>query len=153
MRSKAPLVLMEQAVMVLVFALAAALCVRVFAWCDRTSERLSDRSRAVIRAENAAEILKNEGSGGKTVESVLDSVAEKLGASDAAEGQEPCVLILYDKDWNVAGERESAAYGLWAEPADSGEAGLAVAHIRVKKLGDAEALFELDVAWQTEVTA
>ncbi len=152
MRSKAPLALMEQAVMVLVFALAAALCLRVFVWCDRTSDRGIARDRAVIEAQNAAEIMKNEGSGGKDMESVLDSVAEKLGASDAAEGQEPCVLILYDKDWNVAGER-NAAYGLWAEPAESGEAGLAIAHICVRELGDAEALFELNVAWQTEVGA
>lgn len=34
MRSKAPLVLMEQLVMVLVFALAAALCVQVFVLSD-----------------------------------------------------------------------------------------------------------------------
>ena len=37
MRSKAPLALMEQMVMVLVFALAAALCLQAFALADRIS--------------------------------------------------------------------------------------------------------------------
>lgn len=37
MRSKAPLALMEQLVMVLVFALAAALCVQVFVLSGQTS--------------------------------------------------------------------------------------------------------------------
>ena len=34
MRSKSPLVLMEQLVMVLAFALAAALCLRAIIWSD-----------------------------------------------------------------------------------------------------------------------
>ena len=39
MRSKAPLALMEQMVMVLVFALAAALCLQAFALADRISRQ------------------------------------------------------------------------------------------------------------------
>ena len=35
MRSKSPLALMEQVVMVLVFALAAALCIQVFVFSDQ----------------------------------------------------------------------------------------------------------------------
>ena len=58
MRSKAPLVLMEQLVMVLVFALAAALCVQVFVLSDQTSRSHEARDRAVVAAQNAAENLK-----------------------------------------------------------------------------------------------
>ena len=61
MRSKAPLALMEQLVMVLVFALAAALCVQVFVLSSRTSRWNESRDRAVVEAQNAAELLKGDG--------------------------------------------------------------------------------------------
>lgn len=61
MRSKAPLALMEQLVMVLVFALAAALCVQVFVLSDRTSRQSEARDRAVLEAQTAAEVLKSCG--------------------------------------------------------------------------------------------
>ena len=49
MRSKAPLVLMEQLVMVLVFALAAALCVQVFVLSDQTSRNYAARDRGAAQ--------------------------------------------------------------------------------------------------------
>lgn len=58
MRSRAPLVLMEQVVMILVFALAAALCVQVFVYADRTSRYHESRDRAIVEAQNAAESIK-----------------------------------------------------------------------------------------------
>ena len=54
MKSRAPLALMEQAVMVLVFALAAALCLRAFVLADGISRRVEATDRAVLRA--AAEL-------------------------------------------------------------------------------------------------
>ena len=59
MRSKASLFLMEQLVMVLVFALCAALCLRVFAAADRISVETARRDQAVTVAQNAAELLKS----------------------------------------------------------------------------------------------
>lgn len=47
MRSKAPLALMEQMVMVLVFALAAALCLQAFALADRISRQNAERDQAL----------------------------------------------------------------------------------------------------------
>ena len=61
MRSKASLFLMEQLVMLLVFALAAALCLSIFVRADRFSEETHQRDRAVILACNAAELLKTIG--------------------------------------------------------------------------------------------
>ena len=58
MKSRAPLVMMEQLVMVLVFALAAAVCVRIFALSDRLSLENETRDRAVTAVQNAAETLK-----------------------------------------------------------------------------------------------
>lgn len=58
MKNKTSLVLMEQLVMVLVFALAAALCLGVFVEADRISRETACRDEAVLMAQNAAEILK-----------------------------------------------------------------------------------------------
>lgn len=58
MRSRAPLALMEQLVMALVFALAAAICLRAFALADQMSRRNETRDRAVVAVQNAAELLK-----------------------------------------------------------------------------------------------
>lgn len=58
MKSKAPLVLMEQLVMVLVFALSAAVCLQVFALSGGLSRTCEARDRAVVIAQNAAETLK-----------------------------------------------------------------------------------------------
>lgn len=59
MKSKAPLPLMEQLVMILVFALAATLCVQGFFLAGRLSRHQEARSEAVVFAQNAAELLKH----------------------------------------------------------------------------------------------
>lgn len=61
MKGKAPLALMEQLIMVLVFALAAALCIQAFAASNRISQKAADMDRAVQLAQSAAEIMKNRG--------------------------------------------------------------------------------------------
>ena len=61
MKSKAPLALMEMLVMILVFALAAALCLNIFVLADRRSETNAARDRAVLAAQTAAETVKSCG--------------------------------------------------------------------------------------------
>lgn len=61
MKSKASLFLMEQLVMVLIFALAAALCLGIFVRANKISSETARRDEAVIIAQNAAQILKNTG--------------------------------------------------------------------------------------------
>lgn len=58
MKNKASLLLMEQLVMILVFAIAAALCLQVFAKAEAISTENARRDQAVILARNAAELLK-----------------------------------------------------------------------------------------------
>ena len=62
MKNKASLVLMEQLIMILVFALAAAVCLKAFAWADRTSREIRQQSEAAILCQNAAEAIKAAGS-------------------------------------------------------------------------------------------
>jgi len=58
MKSRASLTLMELLIMVLVFALAAAVCLRLFVAAGEISNTVSRQDRAVILAQNAAEALK-----------------------------------------------------------------------------------------------
>ena len=61
MKSKASLFLMEQLIMILVFALAAAVCMGVFARTNAISEEIARTDEAMLIAQNAAEILKSTG--------------------------------------------------------------------------------------------
>ena len=58
MKNKASLILMEQLIMILVFALAAALCLQVFAKSVQIAEQTACRDAAVQMAQNGAELWK-----------------------------------------------------------------------------------------------
>ncbi|MBO4395931.1 MAG: hypothetical protein J5819_06260 [Eubacterium sp.] len=57
-RSKAPLSLMEQLIMVLVFAFAAAVCLQAFVYSDNLSKSGTAREMAATRATEVAEVCK-----------------------------------------------------------------------------------------------
>lgn len=102
MRSKAPLILMEQMVMLLVFALAAALCLQAFVKSDALSSRSEARDRAAALCQTAAETVRHYGG---SAQNALSRAAEDLGA---AYSEEFVTLSLdYDENWNpiFAGER------------------------------------------------
>lgn len=58
MKNKTPLVLMELVIMLLVFAVAAGLCLRAFAGAERISRTGAEDDRAVAAAQNGAELTK-----------------------------------------------------------------------------------------------
>jgi len=133
MRSKAPLALLEQTIMVLVFALAAALCLRAFLWSDAASARNQARDQAVLQAESAAEVLKHSAGD-------FEEAARTLGGRwDGAAW-----TIYYDGDWQEASA--PAAYTLTALPQDSGHSLLGLARVEVRSGEDP--LFNLTVCWQ-----
>ena len=133
MRSKVPLAIMEQLVMVLVFALAAALCVQVFVLSDQTSRRNEARDRAVLEAQNAAEEL-------KSVHGDFERLTELYGGTWNGQlwGRS------YDKNWK---QDNGTAYNLLVIPADSGDALLGTAEVMVYT-AEGDLLFALPVAWQ-----
>jgi len=140
MRGKATLALMEQLVMVLVFALAAALCVQAFAASNRMSETAAARDRAVQLAQSAAEIMKSRG---RNMAQAQSAAMDRLGGQ-LSQG---VWYVLYDRDWNEVSDDGSkdAVYRLEALP-DS-DAGQPKAEIRVS-VEDGETLTSLPVAWQ-----
>lgn len=58
MRNRTTLTLMELLVMILVFALAAALCLQLFGESARLSREIRQQNEAAILAQNTAEQLK-----------------------------------------------------------------------------------------------
>lgn len=94
MKSKAPLLLMEQMVMLLVFALAAALCLQAFVKSDSLSSRSEARDRAAVLCQNAAETVRHYGG---DAQNALSRAAEDLGA---AYSEEFVTFSLdYDENW------------------------------------------------------
>ena len=137
MKSKAPLVLMEQVVMVLVFAMTAAVCLRMFVLADRLSVKYEARDHAVIEAQNAAEWLKQ-------------GAAEEYLSQYEAVGNEGIWTVRFDRQWNVTVQQENAEYFLQIIPVESERDTLWEAEIVV--VSENEELFRLTVAGQkTEV--
>lgn len=137
MKNKAPLPLMEQLIMILVFALAAALCLQGFALSDRTSNRQKARSQAVIRVQNAAEILEyTAGDYGRASELVG-------GVWDGHTW-----IIYYDAFWQeIPADRAGrSSYVLQVAPVETDNGFLGAARICLSS--SREELFEITAAWQ-----
>ena len=135
MRSKTPLALIEQVIMVLVFAVASAICLRAFVSADHLSKTIGARDQAVLRAECAAEALKHTGGD-------LNAAAAQLGGTVSGD----VWTIGYDADWQIA-DAPDLAYVLTASPAASNQAGLGFAQVVVCD-ADQTPLFSLTAAWQ-----
>lgn len=144
MRSKSPLALMEQVVMVLVFALAAALCLQVFAYSSQASRHNEAIDRAVLEAQNAAETLK---AAGGDMASAQNAAMAQMGGQ-LSQG---IWSVCYDESWNVLPNEESCVYRLMAQGQPAPVEGLAQARVWVCEENGGEELFSLTVAWQ-EVT-
>lgn len=134
MRSKAPLALMEQAVMVLVFALAAALCLRAFVWSDARSRQNEARDQAVLQAQSAAETL-------KAFRGDFDRAADLLGG----DWDGSVWTLSYDEGWQAV--PVGSSYLLQVRPEDSGLSSLGRARVEVSS-HTGQTLFSLYVCWQ-----
>lgn len=134
MKNRSSLVLMEVTVMLLVFVAVSALCLRAFAWADRTSERSLQTDKGYLYAQNAAQVFKNSGGEWKSVE-------EALGGESTENGWQ----IALDEHWQ---ETESApAFFVKITPlqTDLTELGRATVTVSTES---GELLAELPVAWQ-----
>ena len=121
MKNKASLVLLEQLIMTLVFALAAAICLQIFVKADSISLETARLGQAQVLAQNAAEAVKaTQGDliqaaavlGGRTGDNVLTlesedllltvsklPVADGLGKADVAVTFEGATLLAFTTGW------------------------------------------------------
>lgn len=138
MKNRASLALMEQLVMVLVFALAASVCLRCFIRADQTAAEIGARDRAVCLAQNGAEAL-------KACHGSLEETARLLGG--AVSGQR--LTVSYDENWDPTENAAETAYRLEIQTEASQTPGLGQAEVRVVPADETgEPLFFLKTAWQ-----
>ncbi len=87
MKNRSVLLLMEQAILLVVFALAAAVCLRLFVWADGASKQDAQRDYALFQAQNAAEEIKTAGGDlEKAAQSYGGSVSQGLWRLPLEEG-------------------------------------------------------------------
>ena len=130
MKNKTSLALMEQAIMILVFALAAALCLQAFVWADTTSARNTDRAQALTQVQTAAELLKHYAGD-------QDAVSQALVGSAQA--------VYYDEQWNPVpgdGARKLVITPLNGQPPFLGSADVAITD------SSGQILAQLQICWQ-----
>ena len=139
MRSKAPLALMEQMVMILVFALAAALCLQAFVKSDENSRRVEARDRAVTLCQNAAETI-------RATRGDFEQAAQLL---DSGRYDRDSLMVDYKEDWTVADG--PMRYTLGVSRMETGVPGLGKAGVWLKDEADDVELFRIEAAWQEEV--
>ena len=140
MRNKSTLVLIEHMVMLLVFALAAAVCLRMFALSGKLSRSYEATDRAVLAAQNAAEQIKKDG---------IRRFAEQTGAK---AGSGTSWSLFYGDAWELVPEE----YGKFILKITEAEETEYLFRAEIVVCTDAEEeLFRLPVATQmgTEVTA
>jgi len=132
---------MEQMVMLLVFALAAALCVQAFTKSGEISKRVEARDRAATLCQSVAEVVRN---GGEEPETALAEAAKKFGY----RFEDGVLRADYDGDWNMGAD---GVYHLTAQAVPTEIPGLYSAHVAMEHEGGT--LFEITVAWQGEEIA
>ena len=86
-RSKAPLALMEQIIMILVFALAAAVCLQAFVYSNNLSVKGEQENNAASHAQEVAEYCKMYAGN-------LDEVQKELAGEWTRDG----LRVSYEED-------------------------------------------------------
>lgn len=91
--------LLEQLIVIAIFAICAAACVKIFVYAYITTNEAKDMSNALLVAESGAECYKAVG--GDAVQ-----VADILGGEAQANG---VITVYYNNEWQPCAE-EAAAY-------------------------------------------
>ena len=134
MKNKAPLTLMEQLTMILVFAIAAAVCLRLFMLANTLSENAASKEQAVAAVQNAAEAL-------KLVNGDFDQLAAEFGGERTDEGWQ----ISCDENWNA--DAGKAVYTVKTYAFDDEIPLMGSAHVSAEDKNGKQ-LFQIMVCWQ-----
>ena len=134
-RSKAPLALMEQIIMILVFALASAVCLQAFVYADNLSGNGTKTETASVRAQTVAEYCKANHGDLEKAASLLKGERTEEGLSvDYPEDNLTVLLKITEKTDFL----EKATVEVWET--DSPDDGVIIDY--------AVPLYSIDVAWQ-----
>lgn len=128
-RSKAPLALMEQIIMILVFALAAAVCMQAFVYSNELSKNGAKKEQASTYVQEVAEHC-------KAYQGDLTLVQEKLGGT-------------LEKDTLVVSYAEENMKVILEKQPVSSESNTLLEKAKVyAKEDEGEMIFSIEIAWQ-----
>jgi len=94
-RSKSTLFLIEQLIVIAVFAICAAACVSIMTTAFFFTNDSASKSNAIIRAESAAELFKATGGDFTTMSETLGGLATQDENTGAV------ITVFYDSLWNI----------------------------------------------------
>lgn len=97
MKNRASLLLMEQLIMVLVFALSATICLQIFVKADAISRTTARTDAGVVLAQNGAEILKSCGGDLEQAAQLLGGTLENGSISVSRDGLRLELKLLPEK--------------------------------------------------------
>lgn len=131
-RSKLPVLLTEMVLMLLIFSLASAVCLGIFAAARASSARSAELGRAAQWAQSAAEAYRAARGDAEAARETLDA-AELDGGNGFA--------LYFGRDWQISGAQE-CAYCLTLT-----ETGESAARVRVSSggAGSEDTLFAMDI--------
>ena len=120
--------------MLLIFALAAALCLQAFSWAHRCSVEEGHKDQAILQLQNAAEVLKQ-------YRGDLDAAAQHFGgAADAARW-----TVAFDESWAQTEDAPAFTLTVVPHPCETDHLGEALLQIAGQ---DGTQLAALRVRWQ-----
>lgn len=134
--SKSALFLMELILAVLFFALASAVCARLFVAAHLISRDTREASRAAVLTQSAAACV-------QSAQGDFDTAAPLLSGETDADGS---LVVFYDEVWQPAAQ-ETAAYRLTVTPDEGERAVAALARV------DGSVVFELTFGWHVPLLA
>ena len=134
--SKAPLVLMEQVIMVLVFALVSAVCIQAFALARTTSLRMTERDHAMNVSQTLAETV-------KACVGDPEAVCKEIGGG--IDGEQ--LFFYYDSDWKEVSTSVDASFRMVFEK-EAGDGFCKYGRITVSDTAGEREIFSMRVAWQ-----
>jgi len=135
-RSRSTLFLLEQLIVITIFAVCASVCVKIFIESFLIANKARDINHALSAAKNAAECFKIYGDPGKT--------AAVLSGREHASGV-PYAAVYYDAKWRVTDAAEAAYVLRLRNVPDNKTVRLLLCEISVKKI-TGEELIRLTVA-------
>ena len=134
MKSRATLSLTEMLIMVMIFAMAAAACLKVFAWADARSAEIETTDFAVLQVSNAAEVM----------EQARGDYARAAALLEAEESAGGGLQIRYDENRERCAD--GGAFRLVVLPVNSVVELMGEAQVSMMK-GDT-VIYSLTVCWQ-----
>ena len=130
-RSRATLFLIEQIIVIAVFAICAAACARIFTSAYFQSKESKDIRYAIIAAENCAESYKAAGGNLSQVAQILGGVTGIVDGSEAA-------IVHYDSQWLITGSDDALYRLVIVNGAPDSSSALLIGELSVENISDKE---------------